>query len=336
MPLKLYRPDGSDLWYYSGTVAGDRLRGSTRTKDKKVAARVAAKIESEHYKGRLDGPQKVLTFPKAVELYESAGKIGNFRTAAYVRKLEDYWKDAYVKDITAGAIRQSAIMLYKGMSGATWNRQVITPTQAIINHCAELDLCAPIRVKRFAFDKKIKPPITLEWLDAFCAHAPPRIAALATFMFATGCRISEARRVEWTDIDFPNRAILVRMTKTKRQRLSHIPARLLVALANLPRDKAPFGQPETALRRAWDGTVEAAGIQRLTFHSCRHGFATTLLQGGVDVVTVAKLGGWDSPQQVLATYAHAMQDATLTDQLFDKQCQTPGTPPKLIQGLTEK
>jgi hypothetical protein len=37
----------------------------------------------------------------------------------------------------------------------------------------------------------------------------------------------------------------------------------------------------------------------------------------VDVVTVAKLGGWRSAAQVLATYGHAMDDLTLTDRLID-------------------
>ena len=225
--------------------------------------------------------------------------------------------------MTAGAIRQSAIDLYPQDSGATRNRQVITPTQAIINHCAELELCAPIRVRRFTFEKKIKQPVTLEWLDQFCTYADPMTRALATFLFATGCRISEARRLEWADIDFQQQTILIRKTKTKRQRLPHMPQRLLVALANLPREKKPFHRSESTLRNLWDEVAAVtatynSGFVRLTFHSCRHGFATKLLRDGMDVVTVAKLGGWESAHQVLATYAHAIQDATLTNRLFDK------------------
>ena len=325
MPLKLYRPKGSPIWYYTGTVAGDRLRGSTKTTDRKVAARLVSEIENQHHKRSLDGPKEVLSFPMAVDYYLRSGKCADKRQQAYIHKLEDYWKNKKIKDMTPGGIRQSAIDIYPDCSGATHNRQVITPTQAVINHCAELELCAPIRVKRFTFDRVIKSPVTLEWIDTFCAHADEEMAALALFMFATGCRISEARRVQWDDVDFGQCSILLRQTKTKRQRLPHMPNRLLVALANLPRDKAPFGRPESSLRRSWDAVIEKAakaageaGFARLTFHSCRHGFATTLLQDGIDVVTVAKLGGWESPHQVLSTYAHAIQDAKLTNQLFDK------------------
>lgn len=149
-------------------------------------------------------------------------------------------------------------------------------------------------------------------------------------MFATACRISEARRIEWPDIDFHNRTILVRKTKNKKQRLSHLPERLLVALANLPRDRRPFWPGETTLRRWWDEDIDAAatamgkaGFERLTFHSCRHGFATKMLRDGVDPKTAAQLGGWDSVTLFIDTYAHAMQDRQLTENLFGSNLTQP-------------
>jgi integrase len=326
MPLKIFRRKGGTVWQYAGTVAGDRLRGSTKTASREIAARVASEIENRHWKRHLDGPEDTLTFPKAVGLYLKAGKSERF-----IWKIEDYWKNTKIKDMTAGAIRQSAIDLYPGVSGATWNRCVIVPTQAVINHSAELDLCPRVRVKRFPFEKKIKQPVTLEWLDAFCAVADLHLGALATFMFATGCRIAEARRVEWADIDFKERTVLIRKTKNKRQRLPHMPQRLLLALANLDRDQKPFGAAYTTLRDAWERTRKAANLNRLTFHSCRHGFATKLLHDGIDVVTVAKLGGWESAQQVLDTYGHAQDDPKLTDGLFDEFLTPPSNRAKRNQ-----
>ena len=321
MPLKLYRRKKGGVWHYRGTVDGNLLRNTTGTTDRKIAAQIAAEVETRNWKRRLDGPQEHLRFPTAVTHYEKAGKGSDFRSAAYIAKLEDHWRNTKVKDMTPGSIRQSAIDLYPGRSAATWNRQVITPTQAIINHCAELELCAPIRIKRFPHDKKIKKPVTVEWLDVFCAHADKKMLALAVFMFATGCRISEARRVEWSDIDFKQRTVLIRKTKNKQARQPNIPPRLLVALANLHYDEKPFGGPEISLRREWDAVIIKAakaqrGFERLTFHSCRHGLATKLLRDKVDVVTAAGIAGM-SVQVMLSTYAHAMKDARLTDKIFD-------------------
>lgn len=319
MSLKLYRRKGSDVWHYRGTVAGERLRGSCRTESRKDAAGVASTIEHRQRDRNIYGSKEVLTFPQAVGFYLKAGKSDRF-----LAKIEDYWKDSKVKDMTAGAIRQSAIDLFPGCSGATMNRQVITPTQAVINHCAEMEKCAPIRVRRFKFERKIKKPIMVEWLNAFCAHARPLNVALSTFMFSTACRISEARRLEWRHIDFQQRSILIVKTKNKHQRLPHMPQRLLVALANLPRETKPFGLPESTLRRHWDQDVEITaaavpGFERLTFHSCRHGFATKMLRDGVDPKTAATLGGWESIGLFMETYAHAMQDTSLTERLFDTE-----------------
>ena len=303
MPLKIFRRQGSDTWHYRGTITGHRLRGSTGTTSREIAARVAS-----------DGPQDLLTFPKAVALYLAAGKSDRF-----IGRLEDYWKDTRIKEITSGAIKQSAIDLYPNAGGATRNRQVIVPTQAIINHCAEMDLCAPIKIRRFKFETKIKVPATLVWIEAFRKHADRAdVGVLALFMFATGARIAESLAVQWDDIDLQARTVLIRQTKIGNERSAHLPQSLTLALANLPRKAKPFAfAGHSAALGAWERAVEAAGIEPLTFHSCRHGFATALLQRGVDVVTIAKLGGWKSPAHVFQTYGHASDDATLTDRIFD-------------------
>lgn len=338
MSLKLYkrRTRNGFVWHYRGTVEGCRLRGTTGTADKKIATKIASQIETRQFKGDLFAGKANLTFPQAVTVYLKAGKPDQ-----YIDKLEDFWKNTRIKKMTAGAIRQSAIDIYPGCSGATWNRQVITPTQAIINHCAELEMCAPIRIKRFKFEKKIKRPITPEWLNIFCAHADKQMEALGVFMFATGCRISEARRLEWSDIDFQERTILIRKTKNKKERLPNMPPRLLVALANMDRSVPPFGNPESTLRRAWDAVIHkaaksVAGFERLTFHSCRHGFATKLLRDGIDPKTAAYLGGWESVSLFLETYAHAMKNTRLTDGLFDTPVTRDEDPPEQKQVVMEK
>jgi integrase len=94
---------------------------------------------------------------------------------------------------------------------------------------------------------------------------------------------------------------------------------IFIAIANLPRDREPFAIAYTTARDAWDRAVERAGIELLTFHSCRHGFATALHDKGVGVKTIAKLGGWKSAQHLFNTYLHADEDATITDRLFDTE-----------------
>jgi integrase len=311
MPLELYRR--GKVWHYRGTVAGRRLRGTTASQDKDIAARVAANIEAKAWKCRLDGPQAVLTFAHAAMMYRAAGKPTRF-----LAPVEDYWKDTLVRDITAGAIRASAIALYPNAGGATRNRQAIVPTQAIVNHAAESELCTRISVKRFPVERKIKTPATWEWVETFMAHAPPHLAGLACFMFLTGARIGEALALRWQDVDLQSRTALIRQTKTGRERLAHLPQPLLLALANvakLPGRTVFRYTAHCSADKSWRAAVKRAGLPMLSFHSCRHGFATALLRSGVDPVTVAKLGGWKTPQHVFSTYGHASDDATLTDRI---------------------
>ena len=195
MPLKLYKR--SKIWHYRGTVAGRLLRGSTKTASKETAQRIAANKEQSAWKGHLD-PQSVLTFAQAAILYRQAEKSDRF-----LRKIEDYWKDTPVREITPGAIRMAAITLYPNAGPATRNRQAIVPTQAVINHAAEHEQCPHIRVTRFEAKRTAKEPATWAWVQAFMAAAKkPNFAALPCFMYLTGARISQSLAVQWSDVDF--------------------------------------------------------------------------------------------------------------------------------------
>jgi integrase len=317
MPLKLYLRNG--IWNYRGTIGPterrSRIRGSCKTADKNIAARQIAEIEANYWKGHFDGAGAILTFRRAAQIYRAAGKSGRF-----LDRIEEHFRDTLVKDITAGSIRQMAIELYPNCSGASRNRQGIVPAQAVINYASESDLCSLIRVKRFKVDAKVKEPVTLEWLRAFSPHASQPIEALAWFMYLTGARIGEAIAVRWEDVRLNACTVLIKQTKLSNERVSHLPTSLVAMLSNLPRieDRPVFVyQHPDDIVRAWKGAIMRAKVKRLTPHSCRHGFATGLLRRGVDVTTVAYLGGWKTPAQVLKTYGHALKDITLTDLLID-------------------
>jgi integrase len=331
MSLKLFLRNG--VYHYAGTIGPaerrSRLRGSCYTADKDIAARQVAEIEAKYWKGHFDGPGAILTFRHAAELFRAAGRPDRF-----LPRIEDHFGDALVSEITGGAIREMAIKLYPNGTGATRNRQAIGPTQAVINFAAESDLCSPIRVKRFKVTSKVKEPVTLEWLQPFMANANPAVGALALFMFLTGARVGEALSVQWDDVSLNGCTVLIKQTKVSAERVSHLPTKLVAALASLPRIEGRpvfvYQHPDDIVR-GWFGAIKRAKIKRLTPHSCRHGFATGLLRKGVDVVTVAKLGGWKTPGQVLKTYGHAINDITLTDRLIDAELTR--APMKVVEAL---
>lgn len=315
MPLRLKKR--GDIWWYAGTVAGRRLRGSTKTTQKGEAERIANEVESHELAGRRD-PGAVLTFAQAAIEYRAHRDT----VPRYLEMVEDYWKDTPVREITKGALKRAALALQPNASGATRNRSVIVPTSAVINYCAELDMCPPFKATRFPEVNKTKEPATAEWILAFMEHASPHLGALACFMFGTGARIGEAINVQWGDIDLSAATARIVMTKIGGvERIAHLPPQLVAALANIPSNRDPAAQVfpysmSSAVTLPWKAVIKRAGIRAITPHGCRHGFATTMLQAGIDPATVARDGGWASPAQLFATYGHARADRTTTNLLF--------------------
>jgi integrase len=318
MPITLYKR--GKIYHYRGTVAGRRLRGSTGTSKKATAERFISDLEDKQWKGHFDGPGAVLTFAQAAIIYRNAQKSPRF-----LESVENYWRDKLVSEIKSGHVQRAAITLYPKASAATRNRQAIVPTQAVINYAADMELCAHLKVKRFHVVKKKKTPATWEWVKAFMANANPHLGALCCFMFLTGARVGEAVNVMWGDVDLSGAKALIRQTKVGSERIAHLPAELVVALANIsgnrnPEEKVFKYSSRDTCKPQWNKVLrrgEMKTLKPLTFHSCRHGFATALLHKGVDPITVAKLGGWKTAQHVFETYGHAKEDPKLVNLLTD-------------------
>jgi len=314
VPLKLKKR--GEIWHYTGTVAGKRLRGSTKTAQRSEAEKIANAEERKWLDRDRLGVENTLTFAQAAIEYRKQGKAPR-----YLEFVEDHWRDTPLREITGGAVRRAAIDLLPEGSGAYRNRAVIVPTQAVINYCAGLDLCHPIKVKRFAHKAAEREPATWEWVQAFMAHSSPHLGALCCFMFLTGARISEAMAVHWRDVDLQQAKVTIVMGKLGGEtRRAHMPPELVAALANIPTNREDEAQvfPYSSYRacaQPWDVAIRRAGIKRLTAHCCRHGFATTMLHAGYDPITVAKRGGWKDPAQLFRTYGHAMEDETVTNVL---------------------
>lgn len=319
MPLTIYKR--GRFWHYRGTVAGRFIRGSTKATDKQIAERVAAEIEHKAWQRRFDGPGAGLTMAQVFTAYLDAQ-----RPERFLLKLAEHWKDTPVEQVRPETIRQAARRIYPHAKEPTWNRQVIKPTQAAINYAAELGWCQRISVKRFIENPEKKIPATIEWVTAFNAQALsddlPHLGALCMFMFGTAARVGESCRLTWHDVDLGNAAATLHLLKpTPWSRTAHLPPEVVAALANIPSNRNPddlvFGYAgRGSVRGPWNNVCKRAGIERLTPHCCRHGFATSMLHLGFDPKTVAERGGWKDATTVLRTYAHALEDRTVTNALF--------------------
>lgn len=160
----------------------------------------------------------------------------------------------------------------------------------------------------------VAPPETAAGADAGVVDPIQlRDKALLEFMYATGCRVSEAAGANLDDIDLDEHVARL-MGKGSKQRLVPVGGYACEALTrylNMGRGKLERRTTaKTPERRAlflnkrgrrisrqsiWEVVRQAgekAGITRpLHPHTLRHSFATHLIQGGADVRTVQELLG---------------------------------------------
>jgi len=142
---------------------------------------------------------------------------------------------------------------------------------------------------------------------------------LLTTIYATGLRLSEALHLRVADINSEQMTMLVAQGKGNKQRLVPLSLALLRELREWWREhrnpqwlfpgKSP-GHPldpspvQKAFQRAADRARLPPGA---SVHTLRHTFATELLEGGVDLLTIQKILGHGDLKTTLI-YTHVRRD----------------------------
>ena len=143
----------------------------------------------------------------------------------------------------------------------------------------------------------------------------PNIKMILTTLYATGLRISEALALTPQDIDSARMLVRVRCGKGQKERLVPLSPMLLTELREYYRRT----RPQTVLfpsryppRPINPATVQlacrraaiAAGLTKLvTPHVLRHSYATSMLEAGVDIISIQHLLGHSSLSTTLI-YLH--------------------------------
>ena len=122
----------------------------------------------------------------------------------------------------------------------------------------------------------------------------------------TGMRKGEILGLQWTDVDFTRKLIMIVKSKNGEKRSIPMSERLSEILQGIKvRDISGrvFPIANRSLRVAFDKTLIKAGIKDFRFHDLRHTFATRLVQNGVDLYKVKELLGHKTIAMTMR-YAH--------------------------------
>lgn len=157
-----------------------------------------------------------------------------------------------------------------------------------------------------------KPALTLDNCSGYT------YAIVATALL-TGMRRSELFNLEWSDIDFRNRAITVNNKEdwhTKNYEPRTIPMNdflygILIKLPHHISSSYVFFKPDGSRFRdigaRFKRVLKRAGLPDIRFHDLRHTFASHLVMAGVDLPTVQKLLGHRDIKTTMR-YAHLASD----------------------------
>ncbi|MCU7933117.1 MAG: site-specific integrase [Candidatus Thiodiazotropha sp. (ex Codakia rugifera)] len=130
----------------------------------------------------------------------------------------------------------------------------------------------------------------------------------------TGMRRGEVFHLQWNDINFPNKTLVVRGEQAKSGRTRHINLNetALDTLNTWRKQRyhsteivfpGRRGKPLDNVRKSWEGLMDRANIQNFRWHDMRHHFASKLVMAGVDLNTVRELLGHADLKMTLR-YAH--------------------------------
>ena len=165
----------------------------------------------------------------------------------------------------------------------------------------------PVEVEHLAIPRRqVRLPEVLSGTEVaalLAAVDSPKYRGILLSMYAGGLRITEACRLRPEDIDSKRKVMVIRGGKGRRDHYTLLSQRLLEFLRDYWRKTRPQGWlfpghtsaqyacPAT-VRKVFQTALAAAGItKKVTPHVLRHGFATHLLETGVDVTVVQTLLG---------------------------------------------
>jgi integrase len=167
-------------------------------------------------------------------------------------------------------------------------------------------------------------------LEYFADHLKPMIL----LSLSTGVRKDALFSLEWRDINFSERLLVLRAETAKNDKIGYVPLNdtaydLLSRWRDQSKETTPnalvFPSPITGkkmdnCKSAWEGLLKKAGIENFRWHDMRHDFASQLVMAGVDLNTVRELLGHADLKMTLR-YAHlAPENKIQAVKILDREC----------------
>lgn len=336
--MALYKQKDSNVWWYEFQFAGKRIRESTKTKSKTLAAEAQRSRRRQLETGFNGIRPKELPkhFAEAAKQFLAA-KAGNVapKTLAIltrsVQRLNRFFGPKMLHEITASDIKKiQALRLAEGASPRYSNME-IEALRGILRRNGLWEAVRP-DISMLKTTEEIGIALSEEEMDRLldeCRASQSRNLYPAVLLaLTTGMRLDEVRLLQWAQIDFLQKGVTVGRSKTEAGRrrkisLNRLAIDVLREFANLFPDResshyifptercagfGPDGQlryynrdpskPIGSWKTAWNAVRRRAKVQ-CRFHDLRHTAFTRMISKGTPLMQVATIAGWSASNTVL-------------------------------------
>ncbi len=210
----------------------------------------------------------------------------------------------------------------------TANTNVMIPIGKVLHYAHQEGMCPYVKLKYFEVlnpRNKRKVRFTYEEIKKCMEYDDFQIVLLFSFLLFTGCRISEALRIHWNDLDqndnkvldLPNNIIRIFQNKTGTWRTVPIHQNLSKIINMIEnkdgylfewRDVKESKNTDRGLMPRWRKMLDFAGIKEFKGrHALRHTLASMLSDSGASTQELMTLIGWTDQRSVLR-YAGTSQE----------------------------
>ena len=335
--LRKAQPSG--VYYLFARICGKLKKKSLDTTSFSVAKlRLADALKAEHGAAQLrnhDVSGK-LTFPQAAEICVDQLKATGRKPRSIqfyrerINALYSVWpelKTIQCSRITPKACMDWSIRYQQQVKRRTFNGTLLVLNQ-VLGIAVENGILAANPANQLERLKVVrdKPPLPnhqdfqrlLTYLDR---NPYPQIQAAARFirlLASTGCRKSEAAKIEWRHVDFEAGQLTVQGDAVygpknwKPRTIPLFPELKTFLQAEFSRQNPQTVEKTVAEVKEASGTLSRAckelGLRKLRHKDLRDLFATRCIEQGVDIPTIANwLGHSDGGALLMSTYAHLRQ-----------------------------
>jgi len=318
---------------------------SLQTKIKAVAKIELAKLLQTHYsvqdttsaarKGNTTVGELAEIYLQGVDLdtdLKPASKEYRRKTVQYLLRSWLELRERVPSKVTEAECRQWASQYHRSFSPTLYNNTVdslchifaLAINRGLIARNPALEISkVNVPQKRLELPSSEQFRRIVEHIRSSGAATAYGCGDLVEFLAYSGCRINEAARIQWADIDYDRQRIYTAPGKNSQSRFIPLLDSMRGLLERIKAEPRWF----RVERRKEEGCILSvvecekaltqacakAGAHRITHHDLRHLFATRCIESGVDIPTVSRwLGHKDGGVLAMKTYGHLRDEHSQT------------------------